>query len=261
LFCPNRECNARIVYASGEELKYFRTWPWRAKGVNGEVVNEHIDGCPYIVEHELGEKQSRRTDPNALYQLSLEHVKRVLNNAYDAYKHPEKRNKPNSAEDAKKRPSTKSKVDSGLEPRGQAGLVIDGASEKAEKEPSVFRKNIDDISETDYGNMPCVVGPVAEMVIEGDHPYITFLTKDHRKARILFSEAFAVNSPEVFRNIGVYKNYIDSAINEGVTPTVCCIGKIVRDDYEVSVVFEDYHCLQIENKGYYQIVNEIHRHG
>ena len=256
LFCPNPECNARIIFVSGNKRTYFRTW--RAKVIKGEIVNEHIEDCPYYVEHELEERAIRRTDPNLYYRLSADHIRRVLRNAYDRQLNPDKfKKKVEPLEGTTKRASSKSRIDNSLQPRGRAGLGVDGALDEAEKEPSIFRKSIDDVSEIDYSNIQCIYGSVEDIILDGQYPYITFLTKNNKNARVLFSEAFAVNNPAVFTNIKIYKQYIDFIKHGGGNPFICCIGKIIKDDYEVSIVIEDYRALDIDRKGYYEIVNQM----
>lgn len=256
LFCPNPNCNARIVFVSGSKRTYFRTW--RARVVQGEILNEHIEDCPYYVEHELEERTVRRTDPNLYYKLSTDHIRRVLRNAYDRQFNPDKFKKDNKpSEDITKRPSSKSKVDNSLQPIGRAGLGVDGALDVAEKEPSIFRKSIDDVSEIDYSNIQCIFGSVEDIILDGQYPHITFMTKNNKKARVLFSEAFAVNNPSVFTNIKIYKQYIDLIKHSGENPFICCVGKITKDDYEVSIIIEDYRALEIDRKGYYEIVNQM----
>lgn len=254
LFCPNRNCNARIIFASGNQLKYFRTHPARID--DGMVVNEHIDDCPYFVEHEIEERARRRKDPNILYSISQEHMRRVLKKAYERQVNPEKFKKdPQPPDGVKKRASSATRTDLSLQPAGRAGLGIDGAVAGSEKEPSIYQKFIDDISDKDYLETQCIVGEVKDMVTGNDYTYINLNTKNNRKARILFSEAAAVNSPGM--KIGTFKDYIDFCNIEGQTPIICSIGRITKDEYEISVVIEDYHAILINGMGYYGLLNTI----
>ena len=97
------------------------------------------------------------------------------------------------------------------------------------------------------------------MTIDGEYPYINFVTNDGRKARILFSEAFSVNSPAVYQNIRVYKSYIDLRNQEGNSPFVACIGKITKDNFEISIVLESSETINIDKKNFYKILREIYR--
>lgn len=262
LFCPTPDCEAKIEFASGPKLTYFRTW--KTKVVDGEILNEHLKDCTHYVERDAEEKARRRSDPDLYYKLSAEHIRAVLKRAYDREFNPDKYRKkdPIDSEGIKKRPSSRSRTDYGLEPKGKAGLVVDGAIAPVEKEPSVYRISIDDISDDNYNSVQCIYGYAVDMVISGDsYPYMVLTTNNNRNGRILFSESFAVNNQIQFDNIEVYKNYINAIIKTGRRPYVCCVGKITQDEYGNSVVVEDYQALRIDDKGYYQIISEINKIG
>lgn len=258
LFCPNPVCAARIEYVSGNvRTPYFRTK--KSKIIDGAVFDEHIKDCPYYVEHESEERRRSRNDPSVYYRLSPEHKRSVLRNAYDREFRPEKFNRKTGNEDgaSKKRASFRSKIDNSSLARGRAGLGIDGANEGEGREPSVFSKKIDEISDFDINNVHCVTGYVEDMQFDGPFPFFVLLRKDGQRARILFSEAFAVNNPVQYENLRIYKTYIDQYKNIGSKTFVCCIGKIIKDDFGISLIPEEYQDIDFDRKGYYQILREV----
>lgn len=256
LYCPNPDCTARIIFASGDKRTYFRTWRIKLIDKN-EIVDQHIPGCQYYVERELEERVIARNDPNLYYKLSSNHKRNVLRRAYDYEFNAEKFKKTkNDDEKSHKRASSKSRIDRTIQARGRAGLGSDGAVEGAEREPPVYRKQIDDISDADSDSVHCVTGYVNDLVYD-NYYYFTFVTRDGRNARILISEAFAVNNPTQYDNIGIYKKYIDFRKKNGIKPFVCCIGKITKDEYGISIIPEEYVDIELDRKGYYGILNEI----
>ncbi|MBM7867833.1 hypothetical protein GTO89_14405 [Heliobacterium gestii] len=257
LFCPNETCKARILFVSGDKVTYFRTW--KSKVVDGQVVNEHISDCPYFVDHELGERSYRRKSPDIYYSISEDHMKNVLRNAFDRIRHPDKfKKKPPSEDEGKKRPSSRGRIDPTLQPSGHAGLVADGATVRGEKEPNVYRKTLDELNEFDYGSVQCICGEAEGLTKGIDYPYILLKTTSGKTGRILFSEAFAAKNRIQYDNLDFYGQYIEVVKVSGQNPLICCIGRITKDNQsEVAIVIEDHYALRIENKNYYQIVDEL----
>jgi len=256
LFCPEPNCNAQLRFVSGNKRIYFRTKKVRI--IDGKIIDEHIKLCPNSVEHDAQIRATRRRDSKLSINLTAEHMKRVLHNAYNNQFEPEKNKKkikPHMR--TTKRPIAVNKIDDSLKPIGKIGTDVDTTLNRSKKQPSIFSKSINDISERDYLDVQCVYGSVKEMILSGPYPYITLQTKDNKKARILFSEAFGVNNPAILKNIQIYKEYSDIIKHGGLDPFVCCIGEITKDDYDISVVFGDHRALQINKKGYYDIVNLI----
>ena len=254
LFCPNSNCNARVIFVSGEVRPHFRTW--RAKVVDGEISDEHIEKCPYFVEHELEERALRRYNPDLIHKVSPEHISRVLKNAYDRQFNPDKFKPDKLDEGSKKRPSSRSRTNTSLAPRGRAGLGIEGA-EIAEKEPSIFRKSIGDVTELDYSSVQCITGFVDDMSFDKEYPYLTFEASGGKPGRILFSEAFAVNNRAQFNLLYIYKDYIDAIKNLGATPFVCVFGKIINDYYGITIIIDAWNSILVDKKSLYAIHNEL----
>lgn len=252
LFCPNDKCSAKIIYASGKKRIYFKTWT--PKHINGVVQDQHIQDCPYFVDREKDEKLIRGTDPNNIYAISDRHIQNALHYTYDRQYNPKKfEKKINSNAESKTGKSIKTKIDPALQKKGKPGLSSDGANEEAEREPNIYRRSVDEIVLMDYNSVQCVHGFVEDMVLNDKYPYIKLNTKDGRTARILFSEAFRVNNEVQYNNAGLYKWYIDTLKSEGKEVFCCCVGKITKDDFEISIVIDKYVALNINDIGYYGI--------
>lgn len=255
LFCPEPNCNAQLRFVSGDKRTYFRTK--RVKIVGGKIIDEHIEDCPHSVKHEAKVRATRRRDSKLIVGLTAEHIKRVLHNVYNKQVEPERIKKKIKAQGETvkpKKPIPESRIDDSLSPLGKIGTHVDTSFERGKKQPPIYSKSINDISERDYLDVQCVYGLVKDMILDGPYPYIILQTKDNKKARIKFSEAFGVNNQAILENIIIYKEYIDLIKHDGLNPFVCCIGEITKDDYGISVVFEDHRALQINKKGYYDIV-------
>lgn len=251
LYCPNSGCDAKIVFASGDVRKHFRTYPVRSK--DGKIISQHVAGCEYSVEHELEERERRRRDPENKIAISSEHMLRTLKRTHDKLVNPEKSKKDKEVPEIKqKSPRTKSKGASKVS--SIAGIVSSGAIEGTGREPAVYHRSVDELGDKDYYYTRAVDGYIQDMVFGNDYTYINLSRNDHLKARVLFSEAFAVNSPGIDNM--VYKNYIDICKEKGDVPLVC-IGEVRREDDELNIVIDSFEALMINGKRYFGIVNEF----
>lgn len=225
LFCPNPNCNARVIFTYSDLVKkYFRTYPVRSK--EGAIISQHIMGCEYSVEHELAEQERRRRDPKYKIAISSKHMRDKLKSVHDDLVNSRKSKKEKETlGTAPKRPSSKSKVTS-ERPSGVAGITSNGA----------------------------VDGYINAMVFGEDYTYINLRRNDHKKARVLFSEAFKVNSPGV--DVLLYKNYIDICQKKS-SALLVCIGDVRKDDHEISIVIDSWEALMIDGKRYYEMANEL----
>lgn len=255
LFCPNPNCNAKVIFVYSELVKkHFRTYrPVRSE--EGTIISQHIPDCEYSVEHELTERERRRRDPNYKIAISSEHMLGTLKRVHDKLVNPQKSKKEKEAlGTAPKRPSSKSKVTSQRSATGVAGLTSNGAIEGTGREPSVYHRSINELGDRDYFYTRAVDGYINDMVFGENYTYINLIRNDNKKARVLFSEAFTVNSPGI--DTMLYKNYIDIYKKKGNVPLVC-IGDVGKDDYDISIVIDSWEALMINGKRYYGIVNEL----
>lgn len=252
LFCPNAKCNAKVIFAHSDVVKkHFRTYPARVK--DGEPHSQHIEGCTYSVDHDLMEQERKRRDPNYKIAISSKHMYAKLKTVNDDIVNPRAAIKEQSEAVSKKQSSSKSKGSS--KPSvGVAGVMVDGTSESTDREPSVYHRSVNILGDRDYFYTRAVDGYIDSIVFGNDYTYINLRRNDHKKARVLFSEAFRVNSPGV--DISVYKKYIDNC-QKNNNILLVCIGDIRKDDYEISIVIDTWEALMINGKRYYEIVNDL----
>lgn len=253
LFCPNPNCNARVIFAYSDLVKkHFRTYPVRSK--EGAIISQHITGCEYSVEHEMAEQERRRRDPKYKIAISSKHMRDKLKSVHDDLVNPQKSKKEKETlGTSAKRPSSKSKVTS-ERPSGVAGITSNGAVEGTGREPSIYHRSVNALGDRDYFYTRAVDGYIDAVVFGEDYTYINLRRNDNKKARVLFSEAFKVNSPGV--DVSLYKNYIDICQRKR-SALLVCIGDVRKDDYEISIVIDSWEALMIDGKRYYEMVNEL----
>lgn len=255
LFCPNPNCNAKVIFAYSELVKkHFRTHrPVRSQ--EGTIISQHIPDCEYSVEHELAEQERRRRDPNYKIAISSKHLRDKLKSVHNDLVNPKRSKKEKETlGTSPKRPSSKSKVNSERPATGVAGITSNGAVEGTGREPSVYHRSVNALNDRDYFYTRAVDGYINDMVFGADYAYINLRRNDYKKARVLFSEAFRVNSPGV--DTLLYKNYIDINKKKGNILLVC-IGDVRKDDYEISIVIDSWEALMIDGRRYYEMVNEM----
>jgi hypothetical protein len=255
LFCPNSNCNAKVIFAYSELVKkHFRT-NRSVRSQEGMIISQHIPDCEYSVEHVLAEQERRKRDPNLKIAISSKHMRDKLKSVHNDLVNPQKTKKEKETlGKSPKRPSSKSKVNSERPATGVAGIMSNGAVEGSGREPSVYHRSVNALNDRDYFYTRAVDGYINDMVFGADYAYINLGRNDHKKARVLFSEAFRVNSPGV--DTLLYKNYIDINKKKGNVLLVC-IGDVRKDDYEISIVIDSWAALMIDGRRYYEMVNEL----
>lgn len=256
LYCPNMQCDARIEYASGDKKTFFRT---KRSVVDGEkIVEQHIQDCPYSVEHELELKRRKKYDPSLYVGISDKHLNDALTRAYRKYIDPEYGKKQNTGGNKTKSKSQQSKKDETSIIRGKASLTTPvNDDEQNQKEPALFQKNINDISEIDYGTVKTVSGEMVDFIIEENYKYIELKLKDKRRGRIYFGEFFRVNNEAQYNQLDNYKLYFDKKSKYGKSVFVACVGEIKKDDFDVSVVMSNYKGIKIDDRKHYQILELV----
>lgn len=255
LYCPNPECNARIEYASGPKRTFFRT---KRSIVNGEEIqDQHISSCPYFVEHDKNLRNRAKYAPDLYSSISEKHMKQSLVRAHKKYVDPEYGKKGEISNAKRKSKSTQSKQDKNLL-RGKATLVVTANEvDKKEREASIFKRDINDITEIDYGQARIVIGEFEEFVIKDDYKYIKLKLKDNRKGRIYFGERFRVENRTQYEQIDNYKLYFEW--KKGKTIIISCFGEITKDDFDISVVMNSYKGILIDLKSHYEMLSFLNR--
>lgn len=256
VFCPNLKCNAKIIFASGEKRKYFRTMP--SSIMDDKIIEQHVDNCPYTVEHEKELGRRKRYDPDLYVRISDKHLNDALARAFKKYVDPDYGKKASEGKNTTKSKSRQSKIDDGSITRGKASLIapID-ESEENKREPILFQKNINDITEIDYNTAKVVSGEAIDFIIKDTYKYIRLKLDNGKQGRIFFGEYFRVNNEAQYSQIDVYKKYIDYQKKLGNNVFVACFGEIIKDDFDVSVVMNDYKGIRIDDKNHYKILNYI----
>lgn len=257
LYCPNPNCNARIQYVSGAKISpYYRTW--KATIVDGDIKSQHIKDCQYSVEYEMAQKELQKKNSVKLALIDDNHIKRVLQRTYENTVTSSNSNRKNKYKGNEKRKSSTRKSKIGKKTiMSQAGLMSDGAK-KTKRQPNIYKAHIDDLESSSYDTIKCVFGNVKNIIVDTKYPQIEFITKNNKNARILINEAFKVNYSAIYDNINVFKWYFEKQKNENLDVFCTCVGKITKDDYEISIIWENANGLRFDNKSYYEIVNEMH---
>jgi hypothetical protein len=89
--------------------------------------------------------------------------------------------------------------------------------------------------------------------------YVFLKTNNGRPARILFSEAFAVNNQAQYDGYGVIKKYYGHLKSQGKDVFCCCVGKIIKDDFGTTVLPDNYICFRVDDKDYYGVLSTVNR--
>lgn len=256
LYCPNLECNARIEFASGKKLTYFRTK--RSVVMNEEIIEQHIENCPYFVEHDKELAKRKKYDPNLYVGISDKHLNDALSRAYKKHVDPDYGKKTNIGGNNTKSKSHQSKDDDGATIRGKASLLVPvDENQENKKEPALFQKNINEITDVDYNTVKTVSGEMLDFVIKDNYKYITLKMVNGKKGRIFFGEYFKEHNDVQYEQIDNYKKYIDYQKKIGKDVFVACVGEIIKDDFDISVVMNKYKGIQIDNKKHYQILSYL----
>ncbi len=253
VYCPNHNCSAKIEYAEGTKRTFFRT---KRSKINGEeIIEQHVEDCPYSVEHENDLKTKGIYDSSTYALLSEKHIKDALKRAYKQYVNPDYGKKNNTGDVTKKGKSTISKRDSNIIAKGKATLIDpNGELGLDDKEPLLFHKKIDDISEKDIGQTRKVSGIMIDFVHETDYKYIVIQMKDGRKGRVLFGEYYRDNNGPQYSQIDIYETYMKLQNSNMREVYVVSVGEVTKDDYDVSIVMSKYYAIELDGKSHYDIL-------
>ncbi len=255
IFCPNPDCDAKIEFAEGPKRKFLRT---KKSIVNGEeIIEQHDENCLYAIMHDRTLGSRRRYDASILVGISDKHRDRALRRAFRKLKDPDFGKRENQAA-SERRKSKRSKVDEELPLRGKLSLITpvndDG---KSPKESPLFQRNINEIGESDFGEVRTVSGFMADFVEEENYKYIILENDIEKNARVFFGEYFRANNNEVqYGQLKFYKQYFEEKKQNGEEVAVACIGEIKKDDYDISVVINNYKDIYIDELTHYQLISK-----
>lgn len=230
LYCPQDNCFAPLVFVDEKRnrLKYFRSYPYSKK--RGE---RHIDGCPHGIVHSMGKTSARTNGIVNIDGVSEDHIHRRIK---DICKDILSSDEDNSGIKVKQKQKQATKRTNGESQVKK--LIQEGNNVNKTREPNIPRKSIDDITTSDYseGNNKSILaidGIISGNVIvrEDKNAYIDIFRKDHKKARVFFSEEFRTKSHR--DSIDKFREYIDTLTD---LKTVVCVGYIRKlGDYDINI--------------------------
>lgn len=257
LFCPNENCTAKIEYCHGEKLEYFRT---KRSIVDGEeIIEQHIDGCEFGLDHDKNPGPKTIYNPNLGFLVSDEHMKAALNRANKKHKDPEY-GKPKNTGSKKRNVKNviRTKTDE-VAIRGKAVLTQtdDSNTVEVEREPYLFQKYIDQVTESDYNTVKIIKGDLESLHFELNSITFKFRTVDGRMARVFFSESFKTRHPQHFDQLKHYKDYFDKVKQGGGDAFIACGGDVKYDNYGISIYLEAINHFTINEMYHYDILREI----
>ena len=260
LYCPNPLCNAKIEYCEGPDRVFFRT---KRSKINGEeIIEQHIDDCPFGIEHQSDNGPKVIYDPNIGFLISDSHVLESMKRAYNQYVNSagEKGDKEKGAKGKGKKRNNEVTINTKSEDvvvKGKGVLGKQDNAEKAPREPNLYQRFIDEISKKDFDNPRLVKGVVCEINYETNSITITLNTADGRTARMHFSEDFKVNNESQFIQMSAYKRYFDFKKSNKQETFIICAGDVKNDSYDVSVQVRSYKHIFIDGMTHYELINFI----
>ena len=259
LYCPNHDCPARMIYASGnKKTPYFKNR--NVEISDGDVAkSEHIEDCPYHVEYTVVEGRVRSLNSQQLIALTPTQIEDMLERIFQQITHPPKNSNNNTNEDKnpkkkKKRVPSQRHIGSGI-----AGLVSDGAVPPKENShaPHIIKRVSTELGLKDFTKLRKVYGLVTDWdITTRRNSSITLEGTKNEKVKIYFTENFIHNNENQFKNFHYIQSYLNY-LQENNLPALCiCIGKIEKSTVEQNCIYvtpEVYNSLRINNLGLYSM--------
>jgi hypothetical protein len=260
IYCPNPLCNANIEYCEGPNRVFFRT---KRSKINGEeIIEQHIEDCPFGIEHQSDNGPKVIYDPNIGFLISDNHVLESMKRAYNQYVENGKGDKEKGNKGKGKKRNNEVNINTKSEDvvvKGKGVLGKQDNAEKAPREPNLYQRFIDDISKKDFGNPRLVKGVVSGINYELNSITITLNTADGRTARMHFSEDFKVNNESQFIQMGAYKRFFDFKNLNKQEAFIICAGDVTNDNYDISVQVRSYTHIFIDGMTHNELINFINK--
>lgn len=257
-FCPNPECDAKVVFASGPKRSYFSTRKYIRDGE--EIIEQHNIDCPHFIERVEGTTARRRFDAEKLEGISEDHADNVLDKAFKRFLDPDYGKPKNKGKKkSKKRKVQKGEVDPSLPARGKLNTAtpFDEEQERKPREEPVFYRDINDIGDSDYGVARAVTGEMISFNNNDGYISIELRTRTGKTARVYFGEYYQAHNDQQYAQIEYYGNYFRKRRKKNRTVVVSCLGEIRKDDYDISIVMNNYRHFRIDNLKHYAIVKKM----
>lgn len=258
IFCPNPSCEANIEYCSGKERTFYRSKRSIVEGV--EIIDQHIEGCRYGIDHEGVFAPRPQYDPSIQVGLSEKHLKDSLMRAFKKHKDPEFGKPKNSSKGGRKSRSNIGLNNGETVIKGKINLSsINDNDETVKREPSLFQRNINDIGPRDFGEVRTVFGKIQNMEREEGYFTIKLEMDNGKSGRVFFGEQFRVLNAVQFPQLDAYKTYFELLKRKNDEIYGSFVGEIVKDDYDVSVYVSQHLGVCIDEKYHYDILRAIQR--
>lgn len=264
LFCPNMECDAKIVYVDvkkGNARPYFRTRQY-LKGEDKKIIEQHIGGCIYAVNRTEGVITRPKEDKSVVMNVSKEHIKGSLKRASRKSKIEDgtltisTRGKKHT-----KGATKKTKTDDTVISAGRVDLAsMNQGTEEKGKEPRIPHRNTENIDIRDYGKSIIIRGEVQAVILESEsenkYSYILLKSKEDKLTRILLGEYYKVHNEVQYGQIKFYKKYVNDLKQQGRKVRVACAGEVMKDEFQFSIIMYDYEYMVINDLSHYEIINQ-----
>lgn len=262
LYCPNPNCNARIEFASGDKLTYFRT-----KRINHTVDNkdeQHIKGCPYGVEYDKNGKRKVKSSEELLVNITKKHMADCLELAFKRHIDPDygKKNhykiKNGNSEKSKshKTDDSKEPIKSG-KPSISNGVFI--TDEEKVRQPPIYQRTFDNLEQKDIDKIFAVNGIIDSIECENKYILIRCKTSDNKRAGIYIGEYFKANNEAQYEQIPNYVRYLEKQRLKGKEVFVACLGDVRNDSelFDIYVVIHGYEYIRLDNLGHFDILRNL----
>lgn len=256
LFCPNHYCGANIEYCEGNKLVYYRTA--KAEVDEDTIIEQHIEGCKYGLEHSTVSTPKKLFDPTVGYLVSDDHVQDALKRAHNQHLDPEY-GKPKSSTTKKKKGTTSINTKgTDVDIRGRATIgKSDGDSIKTPNEPALYQRFIDQITEKDFDTSKLVKGTMTDIIFNKNYITIQLSTSNGIPGRMYFSEGFKVDNAQQFDQMNYYKQYLVNQNRNNKEIFIACAGDVIKDDYGVSIYVKSHKHISIDGLTHYALLKSI----
>jgi hypothetical protein len=235
---------------------YFRTS--RSK-VNGEtIIEQHIDSCPYGLDHSAVPTPRRIFDPTVGYLISDKHIQDALKRAFNQHIDPEY-GKPKKSSGGKRKNKTPINIqNSEVEIRGKALIgKSDEDDVESTREPYLYQRFIYEITERDFDTSKLVKGIISDIMYNDNYITIRLHTTNGTQGRMYFSESFKVDNSQQFNQMKYYQNYLENQNNNGSEVFISCAGDVIKDNYGISIYVKSYKHVMIDGMDHYTLLKKM----
>lgn len=237
LFCPMKNCSARIIAAFNDKGPYFRTW----------TNDNHSEKCPYGVEYEEDIRRRRSLNSDYKEWISDNHMKNVLNRALELLES-------DSSSSKKEKDATKAILDASLTPMAKGTLELKEANTTQNRAKQIRLKKVDNLENNDIGEIRCIIGKIDSIIIKDDYGYINFVS-NNPKVKIHFNEAFIISNKFAYSSFTLLQKYLQ----EEKEVICCCIGEVKNAKSGYNIVPDRYQAFTLNGLNYYQLINRNYK--